>query len=100
MASVDSFGQAFASSAVTTGIATGLSLGLSGLLSAIAVATPVGWAAVGVAVGISVVTAAIYNFDVGGIKSFAEDAGDKIDSGIKWAGNIVSDMWNSVASGS
>lgn len=99
MSSEESFGQAFASSAVTTGIATGLSLGLSGFLSAIAVATPVGWAAIGVAVGISVVTSAIYNFDVGGIKSFAEDTGDKIDSGLKWAGNTVSDMWNSVTRG-
>lgn len=101
LASGDSFGQAFASSAVTTGVATGLTVAFNASLTMFAIATPVGWAAVGVAVGISVVTTALYSFDVGYMKSLAEGVGSKVDEGLNWAENklkqvssVVGDTWD------
>lgn len=47
-------------------VATGLTVAFNTGLTM----TPVDWSSVCVAVGISVVTTALYNFDVGGMKSF------------------------------
>lgn len=98
LAAGDSFGQAFASSAVTTGVSLGVNALITGALTLAAVATPVGWAAVGVAVGVTAVTTILYNFDVGGMKTMAEDIGEKIDNSLTWSGNLLNETWSSLIS--
>lgn len=95
MASGNSFGQAFASSAVTTGVSLGLNSLVIAAFTAATMATPIGWAAVAVAATISVVTTFAFNKNFLGMKDFAEDFGNKIDDGMKWAGNVVSHSWDS-----
>lgn len=64
----DSFGQAFASSAVTIGVGTIIE---ASVVTFVLGSNPVGWAAVGVAVGVGVVTTFLYNNNVLGMKDLA-----------------------------
>lgn len=89
LASGDSFGQAFAGSAVTTGVSLGLNGVALGVLTTLGVSTPVGWAAIGVAVSVSAVTTWAFNKNILGMKDIAQNVGHKIDEGIAWGGEKI-----------